>query len=99
MNEAIFNALWVRKLTGKPALLTIADSESEAPRIQKTDDDHAALSIATESRAFRIHSDLLSADLAIAAFMVLCSSGEIRAWIRTARRFSSGIFAGPFLCS
>lgn len=31
--RAILKSLWVRKLTGKPAFLTIADSESEAPRI------------------------------------------------------------------
>jgi len=35
--HVIFESLWVRKLTGKPAFLTIADSESEAPRIHSTD--------------------------------------------------------------
>jgi hypothetical protein len=34
---ADFHSLRVRKLTGKPAFLTIADSESEAPRIQFID--------------------------------------------------------------
>src|SRR5437867_268678 len=32
----IFHPVWVRKLTGKPAFLTIADCESEARRIHLT---------------------------------------------------------------
>ena len=50
---AIFPSLRVRKLTGKPAFLTIADCESEARRIQI----QTASFKATESRALRIHSD------------------------------------------
>jgi hypothetical protein len=55
---AIFQSLTVRKLTGKPAFLTIADSESEAPRIQFTAYVDCVPAPAAESNAFRIHSDL-----------------------------------------
>ena len=55
---AILNSLWVRKLTGKPAFLTIADSESEAPRIQLTEHEIYLPVPAAESKAFRNQSDL-----------------------------------------
>lgn len=47
---------WVRKLTGKPAFLTIADSESETPRIHLTDYEDVLPPEAAESKACRIQS-------------------------------------------
>jgi hypothetical protein len=35
--RSTFRLFWVCKLTGKPAFFTIADSESEAPRIHLND--------------------------------------------------------------
>lgn len=59
----------VRKLTGKPAFLTIADWESEAPRIHFKNDYAAA------SRALRIQSDFFFPDWRIADASCLDSSG------------------------
>ena len=84
---------WVRKLTGKPAFLTIADCESEARRIQF----YAASSKATASNALRIHSDFEAFDLLIAAFMVVASSGDTLACTRIPRRLAFGILGLPIL--
>ena len=75
----------MRKLTGKPAFLTIADCESETRRIQY----QAASSLS------RIHSDLLLELFAIAAFMVLASSGDTLACISTPRTLVFGSFGLP----
>jgi hypothetical protein len=76
---AIFQSLRVRKLTGKPAFLTIADSESEAPRIHLTDYE-AGLAVPTaESNAFRIQSDLPALSRRIAALISIASGGVNRA--------------------
>jgi hypothetical protein len=55
---AIFPSLTVRKRTGKPAFLTIPDSESETPRIHVLGHVLVLLPVAGESNAFRIHSEL-----------------------------------------
>jgi hypothetical protein len=78
----IFHRFWVRKLTGKPAFLTIADSESEARRIHLLYEGDLLLS-AAESKAFRIHSDLTIPDRLTAAWTCFDSSGAKRAPIRT----------------
>jgi hypothetical protein len=54
----IFQSLRLRKLTGKPAFLTIADLESEAPRMHLKDDEAFLLAAAAESNAFRDLSKL-----------------------------------------
>jgi hypothetical protein len=79
--KCIFNLVWVRKLTGKPVATTPPDCEFDARRIQKESVfyETGLLALAAESKALRIHSDLLFGDLAIAARNVLCSSGETRA--------------------
>jgi IS1 family transposase/uncharacterized protein YerC len=69
----------VRKLTGKPAFLTIADSESEAPRIHLTDYEPFLPPTAAASKAFRIQSDLLVLSRRIASLIVRTSPGEKRA--------------------
>jgi len=56
---ASFHSFRVRKLTGKPAFLTIADREFKARRIQNA---HARSfsPFATKSNAFRTHSEVVS---------------------------------------
>jgi IS1 family transposase len=71
--------LRVRKLTGKPAFLTIADCESDARRIHQTDYVDCLPDSTAESTTFRNHSDLLLRDVAIAASIALASPGENRA--------------------
>jgi hypothetical protein len=58
---AIFSALRVRKLIGKPAFPTIADCEFKARRIQNAVQPHAAVfsPFATKSNAFRTHSEAI----------------------------------------
>jgi hypothetical protein len=91
---AIFKLFWVRKLIGKPALLTIADCESEARRIQF--DYGIGLSLpATESNAFRIHSPRPSGEAAMAACITLFSSLETRAWMMISRSLAFGTFGLP----
>lgn len=80
---AIFKSIWVRKLTGKPAFLTIADSESEARRIHLKGYDCGILSPAADSKAFRIHSDLPIPARLTASWTALDSSGANRAPIKT----------------
>jgi IS1 family transposase len=55
---AILHSVRVRKLTGKPAFLTIADSESEAPRIHLIEHEGYLPVPAAESKACRIQSEL-----------------------------------------
>jgi hypothetical protein len=76
---ANFQPLRVRKLTGKPAFLTIADSGSEAPRIHLTDYEPFLLPSATESNAFRIQSELDWMDCRIASLICFASGGVNRA--------------------
>jgi hypothetical protein len=71
---AIFTSHWVRKLTGKPAFLTIADCESEARRIQFQ---------AAASSVSRIHSDWVFPALATAPLNRLASSWASLTAIRT----------------
>jgi hypothetical protein len=92
---ATFELLRVRKLTGKPAFLTIADCESEARRIQNNGDAHELPLRAAESNAFRTHSDLLSENLTIAALISRYSSGESRACIRMPRNLAFATFGLP----
>jgi hypothetical protein len=87
---ATFSSLRVRKLTGKPAFLTIADSESEAPRMQ-----FQAHCLAHEIRAFLTHSEVFSRALFIACWIVRCSSGDSLAWIRMPRFLALGTFGLP----
>jgi hypothetical protein len=48
---AIYQSLWVRKLIGKPAFLTIEDCESEARRIQ-FGYDKGIFTVAAESKSW-----------------------------------------------
>jgi IS1 family transposase/uncharacterized protein YerC len=68
----------VRKLTGKPAFLTIADCESEARRIHLSYDEDVLPVPAEESNAFRNQSGLLCPDWCIAALICLASGGVTR---------------------
>jgi hypothetical protein len=81
----------VRKLTGKPAFLTIADCESEASRIH-----YAAFSIsATESRLRLTHSDSDAPDRFTALATALYSSSENLACTRTPRTLDFGSLGRP----
>jgi hypothetical protein len=55
------------------------------------------LALAAESKALRIHSDLLSGDLTIAACSALCSCGETRACMSIPRRLATGTLGLPIL--
>lgn len=92
---AIFPMLRVRKLTGKPAFLTIADSESETPRIHLTDDENGLSPYAAESNTFRIQSDLLSFARRIAASIWAISALVNRAETNSDFSFSVPIFGLP----
>ena len=91
---ATFSPARVRKLTGKPAFLTIADCESETRRIHKKgyDELHPP---AAESNAFRIHSDLASLSRLIAARIARFSSVETLACIRISRNLALRTFGLP----
>jgi hypothetical protein len=69
-------SLWVRKLAGKPEDFTPPDRESEARRIHGFGYENVSILLAASSKAVRIHSDRLRRDLAIAARIVLASSGR-----------------------
>ncbi len=86
--RAILQSLWVRKLIGKPAFLTIADCESEARRIQFQ-------AAAFSSKASRIQSDLDALARLTASAMALFSSGDNRACTRTALTLDFGSFGLP----
>jgi IS1 family transposase len=89
--RATFKSFWVRKLTGKPAFLTIADSESEARRI------HFArfTPYVADSKVFRTHSDSDSPDRFTASATGLYSSVENRACTRIPRNLAFGTFGLP----
>src|SRR5437899_1865018 len=83
--------IWVRKLIGKPAFLTIADCESEARRIH-----YAALLLPAPVRSVRlIHSDADVPARLTASATGLYSSGENRACTRTPRTFFFGNLGRP----
>ena len=95
--RAIFrNRFWVRKLTGKPAFLTIADCESETRRIHFTWLVYVVLSlIAAVSKVFRTHSDSNKPERFTASETGLYSSDENRAWTRIPRNLAFGTFGLP----
>ena len=86
---------WVRKLTGKPVDITPPDCEFDARRIHTEQAYETNFSRAAKSKAFRIHSDLLPRDLAIAARISLASSGDSLACIKISRSFAFGTFGLP----
>ena len=85
----------VRKLTGKPAFLTIADCESEARRIHLICYETRVSFRAADSKAWRTHSDFLCGDLAIATCIAFASSGDSRACIRIPRYSALGTLGLP----
>lgn len=94
--RATFKSLRVRKLTGKPAFLTIADSESETPRIQYlTDYDDGLPVSAAESNVFRIQPDLLSPANRIASLIRFISPGVNRAEMNSPLAFCVPSFGLP----
>ena len=84
---------WVRKLTGKPGGHTSPDCEFEARRIH--DFVYETVLLATSSKAVRIHSDRLLRDLAIAARIVLASSGRTLTCNKMARFSDFGTLGLP----
>jgi len=72
--RAIFQSLWVRKLTGKPVALTIADCESDARRIQLPNYATGLSLCAVESKVFRTRSDVDAPERFTAAAMPAFSS-------------------------
>jgi hypothetical protein len=56
--RTIVLSLWLRKLTGKPAFLTVVDSESDTPRILLTEHEGFLPVPAAESNVRRIESEL-----------------------------------------
>jgi hypothetical protein len=54
---AILSSVWVRILTGKTAFLTIADWESETPRIHLTDYEAVLSPFAAESNVLRVQNE------------------------------------------
>ena len=91
--RAIFPSPWVRKLTGKPVFLTIADCESEARRIHKTRPIYDPL--AAEIKAFRVHSDRDKPEAEIAFSTVFRSSGVSLTDIPGANACDLGTFGRP----
>jgi hypothetical protein len=88
--RATFQSLRVRKLTGKPAFLTIADSESETPRIHCFERDYES-----GSNSFLAHSDLVSFAARAASFIRLASPGVNRKAINTPFAFCVPILGLP----
>src|SRR5580765_5173541 len=86
---------WVRKLTGKPACATPADCEFDARRIYDLGYETDPFLLAASSTAFRIHSDRLPGDLAIAARTRLASSGRSLNTIKTDRFSDFGTLGLP----
>jgi hypothetical protein len=87
--------LRVRKLIGKPGGHTSPDRQFDAGRIHVDNYETGSLHLATNSKALRIHSDLLCRDVAIAACISLFSSGDTRAWTRMPRSLAFGTFGLP----
>jgi hypothetical protein len=79
---------WVRKLTGKPAFLTIADCESEARRIQFQ---------AAASSVSLIHSDCVFPALSTASRSRFASSWANRTAIKTCLDLLFGTLGLPGL--
>lgn len=77
-----FHACRVRKLIGKPVATTPPDCEFDARRIQIGRYEICLSFLAVNSKALRIHSDLLCGDLAIAACITRFSSWETLACIK-----------------
>jgi IS1 family transposase len=94
---AIFSSLRVRKLTGKPAFLTIADSESEAPRIHLKAHDDYLPAPAAESKACRIQSELDWPACRIASLISFASGGVTLVVKRTPLAFCVPILGLPAL--
>jgi IS1 family transposase len=94
---AIFQSLRVRKLTGKPAFLTIADWESETPRIHLTDYEVVLPLVAAESNAFRSQSELDWPEPRIAALICFASPGVNLAAKSIPLAFFMPIFGLPIL--
>ena len=94
--RAIFKSVWVRKLIGKlgvPYNRRLRVRGSPHPLFYDAD-----LSLpAADSNAFRIHSDLLSGVRRIAPLIVLASSGDTRACIKTPLYLAFGTFGLPIL--
>jgi hypothetical protein len=91
-----FVALRVRKLTGKPGVVTPPDCEFEARRIHTFSDyEIVAYYLDADSKTVRIHSDLLLRDLAIAACICLASGGVNLAANKAPLAFCVPIFGLP----
>jgi hypothetical protein len=92
--RAIFKSVWVRKLIGKLGVLynrRMGVRDSSHPL-----DYDADLSLpAADSNAFRIQSDLLSGEAAIAACISLFSSGESLALTIIPRNLAFATFGLP----
>jgi IS1 family transposase len=86
---------WVRKLRGKPAFFTSADRESEPRRIHLICYEIRVSFRASDSKAWRIHSDFLCGDVAIAACISLSSSGDSLACIRMPLNLAFGTLGLP----
>ena len=95
--RGIFSKVRLRKLTGRPMFLTIADCEFKAHRVQNVSESHAGVfsPFATKSNALRTHSEVVSLDRWMASAIEEYSSGEIRACMRIPRRFAFGFFGLP----
>jgi hypothetical protein len=91
----MFQLLRVRKLTGKPAFLTIADCESETRRIQNPNYAAGLPPCAAESKVFRTQSEADAPARFTAAEMALFSSGDTRACTRIPRNLAFGSLGRP----
>jgi hypothetical protein len=89
---------WVRKLNWETrGYYTPGLRVQCSPHPLGFEDETRAYSLAAESKAVRIHSDLLRGDLAIAACIVRFSSGETRACKSIPRLCLAAIFGLPIL--
>src|SRR5258705_10666966 len=86
-----FKGYWVRKLTGKPAFLTIADCESETRRIHV----YQVAFSAADNNALRIQADLVCPARAIAWPNCRASSCASRTATRTCLDLVFGTFGLP----
>jgi hypothetical protein len=94
--RAIFKSVWVRKLIGKlgvPYNRRLRVRGSPHPLFYDAD-----LSLpAADSNAFRIQPDFTCPDSRIAPLIVLASSGDMRACIKTPLYLAFGTFGLPIL--
>lgn len=90
----MFQSFRVRKLTGKPAFLAIADCEFKARRIQNP---HTAVfsPLAAKSNAFRIHSEVIFFTGCRALRIMPSSSCESLACTSLPRTLDFGFFGLP----